>query len=387
MSGKWHVAKLCIQKPIFCIQNSFPGGVRDAECSPACRVHSDLPRFTHLSFEIKLKVVHAAQICPPCRLPSMMTAVVAAALFAAASAGTRAGPKYLLLDNRNVHSATAALVLGRVEKHGALIKEERDYEMRFDNMQPTVLYDPKLAKWRAWYSSFTNCSKPKTKVPMCNNAPQQCGSVSPTTSYSSAGRGEGFLYAESDDGLSWIKPNLGLTAWKGSKQNNLIELDGMCVPPPLTAIERTRRMWQLMSPPLRVRTTQVYLDESAPASERYKIVTGSNGGGGITVSADGIRWGRVKEMQQQTHARWDTPKNLVWDETRRQWMIYLRSAPTVHEAEGGTLRIQSYVHSLTSDFMGNWSSTMPTGLNSSARYQPDGLLVFPYEGIYVRERG
>jgi hypothetical protein len=33
--------------------------------------------------------------------------------------------------------------------------------------------------------------------------------------------------------------------------------------------------------------------------------------------------------------------------------------------------------------MGDWSTTMPTGLNSSAQYQPDGLLVFPYEGIYI----
>jgi hypothetical protein len=26
---------------------------------------------------------------------------------------------------------------------------------------------------------------------------------------------------------------------------------------------------------------------------------------------------------------------------------------------------------------------MPTGLNSSAHYQPDGLVVFPWEGIYI----
>merc|ERR1712060_698787 len=26
---------------------------------------------------------------------------------------------------------------------------------------------------------------------------------------------------------------------------------------------------------------------------------------------------------------------------------------------------------------------MPTGLNSSAQYQPDGLVAFPYEGIYI----
>ena len=104
---------------------------------------------------------------------------------------------------------------------------------------------------------------------------------------------------------------------------------------------------------------------------------------GAPVSADGIRWGEVKDLQTETHARWDTPKNLVWDPARRQWIIYVRSTPTIQEAEAGSLRVQSYVHSLTEDFMGNWSVATPTGLNSSAHYQPDGLVVFPYEGIYI----
>ena len=131
----------------------------------------------------------------------------AAAGAGAPVAGRQAGPKYMLLDSRNVHSADAALVLGRVQKHGApLITEERDYEMRFDNMQPSVWYDPRMAKWRAWYSSFTNCSKPQTEIPMCNNAPQKCGSRSPKEGYSQAGRGEAFLYAESADGITWTKP-------------------------------------------------------------------------------------------------------------------------------------------------------------------------------------
>merc|ERR1719231_1758865 len=63
--------------------------------------------------------------------------------------------------------------------------------------------------------------------------------------------------------------------------------------------------------------------------------------------------------------------------------MYVRSKPTVHEQEAGDLRIQSYIHSLTEDFMGDWSPATPTGLNSSAQYQPDGLVVFPYEGIYI----
>ena len=58
--------------------------------------------------------------------------------------------------------------------------------------------------------------------------------------------------------------------------------------------------------------------------------------------------------------------------------MYLRAQPT----EGG-LRIQSYSHSLTTEFMGDWSPATPTGLNTSHDYQPDGLVVWPYEGIYI----
>ena len=44
------------------------------------------------------------------------------------------------------------------------------------------------------------------QIPMCNNAPQKCGSRSPKEGYSQAGRGEAFLYAESADGIKWTKP-------------------------------------------------------------------------------------------------------------------------------------------------------------------------------------
>ena len=33
-------------------------------------------------------------------------------------------------------------------------------------------------------------------------------------------------YAESPDGIRWIKPNLGLFEWQGSKENNIIWLGG-----------------------------------------------------------------------------------------------------------------------------------------------------------------
>ena len=253
------------------------------------------------------------------------------------------GAKYMLLDDRNVISSTAEFVLGQVEKspHGAMIKEEREYEMRFDNMQPNVWYDPAeqpgRKKWRAWYSAFTTCSKDKSTVPFCNNAPQQCG----TTNQKGGSRGSGFLYAESDDGVTWEKPALGLQKFKG-QDTNMIDFAA------------TSRGYGGM-------TTGIYLDETATdPSQRYKISTGTNGNGGIATSADGIHWNNTKDLEEETHARWDAPKNVVWDHERRQWLLYLRMKPT----EGGK-RIQAFSHSLTEEFMGEWAPAMPTGLNTS----------------------
>lgn len=60
-----------------------------------------------------------------------------------------------------------------------------------------VLRDPKTGKWRMWYSAY------------CDYDPQ--------------GREtELLLYAESDDGTNWTKPNLGLVEWNGSKENNIV---------------------------------------------------------------------------------------------------------------------------------------------------------------------
>jgi len=194
-------------------------------------------------------------------------------------------------------------------------------------------------------------------VPFCNNAPQTCGSQTDLAK-NNGGRGAGFLYAESEDGIKWYKPNLNITEWKGSKANNLLENSGM--------------------------TTGVYLDEATTdPSQRYKISTGTNGAGGIATSPDGLTWTNNKDLEKMTHARWDTPKNTVWDPINKQWIIYVRSQPTEAGLEAGSMRIQSFTHSLTDDFMGDWAPATPTGLNTSLNYEPDGLVVWPYEGIYI----
>src|SRR5262249_48193231 len=70
-----------------------------------------------------------------------------------------------------------------------------------------VLIDPKTGKFRMWYSCFIrHFYKPL-------NAEVESTYV---------------LYAESDDGVNWVKPNLGLHDYKGSKANNISAVGEGC---------------------------------------------------------------------------------------------------------------------------------------------------------------
>jgi len=76
-------------------------------------------------------------------------------------------PKYLLLDSRIIESAEGVkLVLGKVVKHPAnpLFKEDKPWEVRFDNLYPNVLYDEQDLTYKCWYSPFIR-DKGITEVP------------------------------------------------------------------------------------------------------------------------------------------------------------------------------------------------------------------------------
>ena len=86
-------------------------------------------------------------------------------------------------------------------------------------------------------------------------------------------------YCESDDGIHWRKPNLGLVELNGSKDNNIILHEkGVC---------------HNFCPFIDTRP-------GVPANERYKALGGvilRNPGGGLIAfaSADGIRWRRLAD--------------------------------------------------------------------------------------------
>jgi len=109
-------------------------------------------------------------------------------------------------------------------------------------------------------------------------------------------------YAESRDGLRWVKPELGLVEFNGNKNNNII-----CSEPGLdnfTPFKDAR--------------------PDCPPAERYKAVSGGSGGLVAYRSADGIHWSRLGDKPIITQGTFDTQNVAFWDPLRKQYWCYLR---------------------------------------------------------------
>jgi len=101
------------------------------------------------------------------------------------------------------------------------------------------------------------------------------GPEDPGNGFGNGGReSRGMLYATSDDGIHWKKPDLGLVNFKGSTHNNLVAFDE---PKPV------------------VSAAIMYDPEDADASRRFKLVFEAARGGPkakpcVAFSPDGLHW-------------------------------------------------------------------------------------------------
>lgn len=119
-----------------------------------------------------------------------------------------------------------------------------------------------------------------------------------------AGGEANLAYAESSDGLTWTKPNLGLYAYKGSRDNNLVGLHSL--------------------------EGVVFQDPNLPAEQRYVYVTtgkasaADGGASGIYryTSPDGLRWTRDRKPLIQAGS--DTQNIVWWDERRKEYVVIVR---------------------------------------------------------------
>ena len=156
-------------------------------------------------------------------------------------------------------------------------------------------------------------------------------------------------YAESEDGIHWEKPSLGLVPFRGSTENNIV------------------------APHLERQSTQgatVYRDERAPADERYKlwskfrptdsqIAEGTRSGLWAMHSPDGIHWQTYPDQPNPPNQSCDTQNMFFWDETFKRYVGYTRVRETQSSDEAALAGKVAYrsIGRITSPDFRTWSST------------------------------
>ena len=170
-------------------------------------------------------------------------------------------------------------------------------------------------------------------------------------------------YATSHNGVHWVRPNLGLVEYKGSKDNNLILTDAAYA-------------------------NVIKDDRDADPGRLYKSLffeardpSGTpNMGDGVSVafSPDGTRWTKYEGNPVITRSS-DTHVLLGWDDLHGKYVAFAR--PSVHE--GNTTR--RIGRSTSEDFI-HWTDpedVLVPDSDDPPATEFYGMPVFKYEGLYI----
>jgi hypothetical protein len=154
------------------------------------------------------------------------------------------------------------------------------------------------------------------------------------TSGDDGNNSENTCYAESDDGINWRKPELGLYEINGSKRNNVI-------------LSNTAPVTHNFSP-------FIDANPSVSAPQKYKALGGTEKSGLIAwVSADGIHWQKMQDKPVITDGKFDSQNVAFWSESEKCYVSYFRIW-TKSRYSG----YRSVGRATSTDFI-NWSPTVP----------------------------
>lgn len=109
-------------------------------------------------------------------------------------------------------------------------------------------------------------------------------------------------YAHSTDGIHWVKPNLGLFEYEGSKDNNIVWVG-----------KGSHDFTPFKDP-----------RPGCPPDELYKAAGYGEGGLYGFKSADGIHWSFIQDAPIMTGYAFDTQNLVFWDEVRNEYRAYVR---------------------------------------------------------------
>ena len=251
---------------------------------------------------------------------------------------------YLLLDQRVVADAEGVtLRLGQVNKHQAnpLMREDKPWEVRYDNVYANVLYDESDNLFKCFYSPFI-IDEVTSGTPPAERA---------SVKYRWTPKREmGLCYAYSQDGIQWTKPELGIVELHGSKKNNLV-LRG-------------------------IHGTGVILDSADPdPAKRFKLFAGTEVPGKerctcVAFSRDGIHWTDPLPCTE-TEVPGDTHNNPLWVEQRNAYVGITRKFTDQRVV----------MHTESRDFLG-WSKAREV-LRGDLLHQTYAMQVSASHGIYL----
>jgi len=119
-------------------------------------------------------------------------------------------------------------------------------------------------------------------------------------------------YAESDDGIHWRKPELGLHEFEGSKKNNIVMIP--------------QKTGSAFTDPGHA---AVFKDKNpdAPAAARYKAIVRSEKPRGLLIfkSSDGLHWTPMTDGPVITEGAFDSQNLAFWDSVRSEYRAYWRT--------------------------------------------------------------
>ncbi|MGE3818972.1 MAG: hypothetical protein AB7I30_06015, partial [Isosphaeraceae bacterium] len=121
-------------------------------------------------------------------------------------------------------------------------------------------------------------------------------------------------YAESQDGRNWVKPELGIVEFEGSRQNNVVW---------------SGRGGHNFAP---------FRDENpdCPPDSRYKALAGDGGGLVALKSADGLRWSKMTDRPVITKGAFDSQNIAFFDTVIGKYREYHRAFRGVRDIMTGT---------------------------------------------------
>lgn len=224
------------------------------------------------------------------------------------------------------------------QRVGIAIQPDKPWELNATIAFGSVLRDAETGRLRMWYTQFAG----------------------------QRGIGRDILYAESVDGFHWEKPSIGLHAWNGSKDNNIvIPADHPAHPDGANVI---------------------YDPSDKDPSRRYKLSCcktdrdRNNYGQWATFSPDGIHWG---EWVGPVVPEYGDRNTLLLDPAlRRPYVIFTRIPPQTM-VEQYAKRIVTRLDS--KDFL-NWTQSdmiLKPDLNDPLDVQFYSMVVCRYESLYL----